>query len=338
MHLDSGVVDNISTPCLADAARAKVSILIPCFNAERWIASAIRSALAQTWPNKEVIVVDDGSTDGSFRIIKSFGEAIRFETGPNRGGNVARNRLLELSDGDWLQYLDADDYLLPAKIERQFAEFDMANTDVAYSPIILEHWSYSAAIGQQILPIPEPHDPWYELVRWILPQTGSPLWRRSAVKDVGAWKADQRCCQEHELYLRLLAAGKRFQFCPTPGALYRQWSDQTVCRKSPRETLKMRLSIIDAAERHLNATGELIERRRDGIAHARLECARSMYQFDCEEALRLAQVARGRHPAFRLPAADCFPPMYRWVFHQFGFPVAEAAAAFARVWRRPSST
>ena len=65
-----------------------VSILIPCFNAERWVAQAIESALAQTWPEKEVIVVDDGSTDDSRRIIRSFGDRVRWETGPNRGGNA----------------------------------------------------------------------------------------------------------------------------------------------------------------------------------------------------------------------------------------------------------
>src|SRR2546421_12547046 len=98
-----------------------VSILIPCFNAKRWIGTAIQSALAQTYEPKEIIVVDDGSTDGSLDVIKSFGDSIRWETGPNRGGNVARNRLLALARGSWLQYLDADDYLLPDKIARQIS-------------------------------------------------------------------------------------------------------------------------------------------------------------------------------------------------------------------------
>src|SRR3954466_15611284 len=96
-----------------------VSILIPCHNAERWIAQAIDSALAQTWPDKEVIVVDDGSTDASAEIIREYGDRIRGESGPNRGGNAARPRLLALSRGEWLQYLDADDYLLPDKIANQ---------------------------------------------------------------------------------------------------------------------------------------------------------------------------------------------------------------------------
>ena len=60
-----------------------VSILIPCYNAERWVGQAIESALAQTWPNKEVIVVDDGSTDGSRAVIESYGDRIRHEFGPS---------------------------------------------------------------------------------------------------------------------------------------------------------------------------------------------------------------------------------------------------------------
>src|SRR5438105_8509460 len=90
-----------------------ISILIPCFNAEKWVGQAIESSLAQTWPDKEVIVIDDGSTDSSLEVIKGFGDKIKLETGPNRGGNAARNGLLKLSQGDWIQYLEADDYLRP---------------------------------------------------------------------------------------------------------------------------------------------------------------------------------------------------------------------------------
>ena len=115
-----------------------VSILIPCYNAERWVAQAIESALAQTWSEKEIIVVDDGSRDGSLDVIKSFGNQIRWETGPNRGGNVTRNRLLELARGEWLQYLDADDYLLPPKVERQVTFLrEYPACDVVYSPVLL---------------------------------------------------------------------------------------------------------------------------------------------------------------------------------------------------------
>ena len=262
------------------SAMPLISILIPCFNAEQWIDQAIQSALDQTWPNKEVIVVDDGSTDGSLEVIRSFGTGIRFEAGPHRGGNVARNRLLELTNGEWLQYLDADDYLLPDKIEQQFRQVSsQPQVDVIYSPVILEYCTRNKSSIQRLAPI-HSFDLWVSLIRWFLPQTGAALWRKSALIDAGAWRPDQPCCQEHELYLRLLLAGKLFQYCPTPGAVYRQWSDVTVCHKNPLQTLFQRLQIVEAAERHLDSVGQLSDARQDALAFVRLECARSIYQFD----------------------------------------------------------
>jgi glycosyltransferase involved in cell wall biosynthesis len=234
-----------------------VSILIPCFNAERWVAPAIESALAQTWPDKEVIVVDDGSTDCSLDVIRQFDGRIRWESGPNRGGNAARNRLLELARGEWVQYLDADDYLLTDKIERQI-EFLVSHSDadVIFSPVIMEHWSN---IGGQrkIEQIPMPHDLWVLLASWKLPQTGAPLWRKQAILEVGGWRNGQPCCQEHELYLRLLIYEKRFAYCATSGAVYRQWSNETVCNRDIPEVHRRRLEIEERLEDHLRGKSEL---------------------------------------------------------------------------------
>lgn len=311
----------------------KVSILVPCHNAEQWVERAIRSALEQTWTDREVIVVDDGSTDRSLDVLRSFGDAIRVETGPNAGSNETRNRLLSLSNGEWIQYLDADDYLLPDKIERQFSEFDQATADVAYSPTIFETWQDGSAIKRFVDHLSEPHDLWVELVRWMLPQTGAPLWRRSALDDVGNWKVDQPCCQEHELYLRLMMAGKRFQYCPSAGAVYRVWSSATLCRKNPLQTLDRRLAIVEAAEQHLQRIGELTRAREDAIAFSRLECARTLYPLDRTRALQVAELARRRHPNYKLVPSDCFPRMYRFLYEIVGFSFAEAVAEILRPWR-----
>src|SRR2546426_2573224 len=99
-----------------------VTIGIPCFNSERWLRDSIASALEQTWPATEIIVVDDGSSDASPEIAREFGDAIRFFQNDHRGANHARNKVLSESRGEWIQYLDADDVLLPEKIERQFQE------------------------------------------------------------------------------------------------------------------------------------------------------------------------------------------------------------------------
>jgi hypothetical protein len=306
-----------------------VSILIPCFNAEKWIKRAVESALAQTWPHKEVIVIDDGSRDRSLAIIKSFENRIRFETGPNRGGNVARNRLLQLACGDWLQYLDADDYLLPDKIERQMAFIETGrDVDVVFGAVTMEQWRNGEA-HRELLPIPEPHDPWVLLARWYLPQTGACLWRKQAVVDVGGWKADQPCCQEHELYLRLLMAGKRFAYHDANGAVYRYWSDETLWRGNVPEVHRQRLEIEEHAERFLQSTDALTEERRYAINMARFEVARSAWQYDRVFARQVMQSVRSSDATFE-PSGNAAPLLYRQMYRWLGFAATERIADLRR--------
>ena len=305
----------------------RVSILIPCFNAERWVAQAIESALDQTWPDKEVIVVDDGSTDRSVEIIKAFDGRIRWESGSNRGSNHARNRLTALASGPWLQYLDADDYLLADKIERQVG-FVRAHPDidVVYGPITLE---FSGDRGREVLPIVEPRDEWVLLARWFLPQTGAPLWRKQAVIDVGGWAIDQPACQEHELYLRLLMARKRFAFCEHGGAIYRQWSETTLWRADQPRTRQLRLQIEDRAEAFLRANGMITDQRLWAINQARFELARNAWQHHPSEARAIVSAIGRSDPAF-VPAGTAAPPSYRWLYRALGFVMTERLAG----WRR----
>jgi glycosyltransferase involved in cell wall biosynthesis len=306
-----------------------VSILIPCYNAERWVAQAIESALAQTWPEKEVIVLDDGSTDGSLDVIKSFGERIRWETGPNRGGNATRNRLLELAVGEWLQYLDADDYLMPQKISRQMDFLAInPNADIVYGPVTLEHWSERNACCEQ-LPIPEPHDPWILLARWYLPQTGSCLWRKQAIVDVGGWKRDQHCCQEHELYLRLLMAGKRFAYSSDNGAVYRQWGEHTVCKRDTPEVHRQRLEIEHRAEGFLRMQSDLTPDRLWAINQARFEVARMAWLYDPVYAAEIVATIRHSQPDF-IPGGAAARFRYRLLYRTLGFSAAEKLAELKR--------
>ena len=302
-----------------------VSVLIPCFNAERWIGQAIQSALAQTWPEKEVIVVDDGSTDSSLKIIKNFGDRIRWESGPNRGGNIARNRLLQLAQGEWLQYLDADDYLLPEKVAKQ-AEFLTAHpeTDVVFGPSTMEHW-INGSVRRELLPIPKPHDPWVLLARWYLPQTGAVLWRKQAIADAGGWKTDQPCCQEHELYLRLLIAGKRFAYCEHNGAIYRHWGENTLWRGNVPEVHRRRLDIEQRTEDFLSSTNALTPQRQYAINMARFETARTAWRYNPTFARELMREVRMNQPKF-IPSGNAAPSHYRVVYRLFGFSIAQRLA------------
>jgi len=102
---------------------ALVSCIVPAFNAERYLREALDSIFAQTYPRLEVIVVDDGSTDQTGRVIAAFGDRIRSFWQSNQGPATTRNFGLDAATGDFIAFLDADDLWHPEKLERQMACF-----------------------------------------------------------------------------------------------------------------------------------------------------------------------------------------------------------------------
>lgn len=107
-------------PHVADMSDRSVSVVVPAYNCESFVAEAIDSVLAQTRPPLEVIVVDDGSTDGTLKVLGGFGNRIRVFSHQNRGPSATRNRGVSEASGEWVAFLDADDTWLPTKLERQF--------------------------------------------------------------------------------------------------------------------------------------------------------------------------------------------------------------------------
>jgi glycosyltransferase involved in cell wall biosynthesis len=312
-----------------------VSILIPCYNAERWIAQAIQSALAQTWAEKEVIVVDDGSTDRSLDVIQQFDGRIRWETGSNRGGGAARNRLLELACGEWLQYLDADDYLLPDKLARQ-VEFlrHHPDRDVIYSPVKWKRLENGAVICTDT-PIPEPRDPWILLALWHLPQTGGTLWKKRALERVGGWRVDQPCCQEHELYCRLLENNARFEYCAGCLAVYRDLDDPArITRKLQDEFIRQRLLVLERIESHLNKSSQLTQARCQAINNARHELARRLWRSDRLLASLTYQRILASDSAFVPTVMPASPLLYSIAFRVLGFEGAQFIASYVRVLKQ----
>ena len=305
-----------------------VTIAIPCYNNGQWLRQAIESALAQTWPALEVIVVDDGSTDDSREVARTFGDRIRTLTTGHLGAPHARNQALAQARGEWLQFLDADDYLEREKIAQQFAETGGGESaDVIYSPVLIETVTGSSAI--RVLSGTDPsrdiHSQW---IAWQIPQTGGALWRKSALDALGGWKPDQPCCQEHELYLRALCAGLRFVFAPTPHAVYRIWSEQTLCRRDPRLVIRERTQLIDTLQTWLTARGAWTEEHRRIAGRACFEMARTIAKYDLAEAAAYhrERCARG---LLQLdgPAA---PASYRLAHRLLGFTAAEKLAAIRR--------
>lgn len=116
-----------------------ISTVIPCYNAAPFLRETLDSVLNQTCPPIEVIVIDDGSKDGSGDIAESYGPPVRVIRQENQGESVARNRGMDEAQGDWIALLDADDRWVPHKLERQLAALNDAPHDVVcvYSDMVL---------------------------------------------------------------------------------------------------------------------------------------------------------------------------------------------------------
>jgi GT2 family glycosyltransferase len=204
-----------------------VSILIPAHNAEAWIADTIRSAIAQTWQRKEIIVVDDGSQDRTAEAARRFAsKEVAVVSTQNQGAAAARNHALQLSQGDYIQYLDADDLLAPDKIERQLAALREGDTRRL---LLSSSWAYfhyrtrSArfvhnSLCQDLGP-----------VEWLLRkmgenlhmQTATWLTSRELVEAAGPWDTRQLSDDDGEYFCRVLLASGRTRFVPEARVFYR---------------------------------------------------------------------------------------------------------------------
>ena len=301
----------------------RVTIAIPCFNAARWIAAAVQSTLDQTWPEKETIVVDDGSTDGSLEVLASFGGKIRVIRTEHCGGNHARNTAVLASTGEWIQFLDADDFLLPEKITRQFYEVEKAEADVIFSPVIFDESGW-----RSINAVDAKRDARTLWLAWQLPQTGGCLWRKSELTKIGGWNEATTCCQEFELYLRAIKGGLHFRFAPTANAVYRVWSEDTLCRKNPSKTIEVRTQLYQDFVSWLDARCALTPQHRALAGRACFEMSRTLAKLDLAEAARYHD-ARSREHLIDV-AGPAAPLSYRTAYNTFGFSFAEKLASTLR--------
>jgi len=125
-----------------------VSIIIPLYNASQYIDEAIRSALGQTWANKEIIIVDDGSSDDSLKIARKYeGDGIKVFRQQNKGASAARNKGLQEAKGQYIQFLDADDLLSADKIEKQLLALQNHADKIAVCSTV--HFYGPAATNEQ---------------------------------------------------------------------------------------------------------------------------------------------------------------------------------------------
>lgn len=308
--------------------RPLVSILIPAYNAEAWIRHSIESALTQTYSRIEVIVLDDGSTDRTAAEADAFGDRITVLRNSHQGANIARNLLTEAARGEWVQYLDADDYLLPNKIKDQiyFLNQQGWNLDVVYSPTIVRQESSCVETATSIQP---PFETETQFIRWSPFCTHGMLLRRSAVVAAGGWLASQPVCQEHELLFRLITTNRRFGVWNQPSTVYRYHTSNTISHKNPLRTIQTRMGILDRFERWLLENHKMTQPIRKEIYAARLDAARVAWPVNQEYGEALARQANGAGHHW-ISGRHCLPARFQLLNRTLGFRRAQHIAQIVR--------
>lgn len=126
----------------------KVSVVVPVFNGEKYIAAAIESVLDQNYKDFEIIVVDDGSTDATEKIVRQFSGSLSYHRQENRGAGTARNLGVSLAQGDWIAFLDADDVWYPHKLAVQMENIE-TYPEVAFFYSDMDQIDEEGRLGQQ---------------------------------------------------------------------------------------------------------------------------------------------------------------------------------------------
>ena len=182
--------------------RSSISVVIPTYNRAELVMRALRSVLAQTRPAEQVIVVDDGSTDDTGRLVQQNFGAVDYLAQENRGVSAARNRGIEVATGEWIALLDSDDEWLPKKLERQFAHLEqepdhrVCHTDEIWirrgrrvNPR-LKHAKQGGWIFKQCLPL-------------CAISPSSVVIHRSVFDEVGLFDETLPACEDYDLWLRI---------------------------------------------------------------------------------------------------------------------------------------
>lgn len=202
-----------------------VSVIIPAYNARNTVLDSVQSALAQTLAPVEVIIIDDGSTDGTGDAVRNaFGERVVLITQANRGVAEARNRGVAAARGDFIQLLDSDDMLAPDKLRASYDACTARGCEVAYGPARVV-----AADGQTPVEMTFPPLPSGEiLAEWLTGTMSNGTYgvassmfvRRDTLLAVGGFEKDCTPCEDWDIWIRL-AAKCRFAALDQPLVIYR---------------------------------------------------------------------------------------------------------------------
>ena len=311
-----------------------VSVIIPCHNAARFLGATIDSVLAQTFPAFELILIDDGSTDGTADVIDRYRRLdgrLTCESGPNRGVSAARNRGTELAIGRYLQYLDADDLLRPHALQAKFEALEASGADIACTDWqkLIESPSGRFVPGEIHSRKSEELQPALEIA--IFQDFWSPpaalLYRREIVDRVGGWNTSLRMTQDGRFLFDAVHCGGQLRHVPGIGADYRiEHGRVSLSRRNPAAFMRCWAEDAFQVEAIWRREGELTTARKDALLRRLGKTTRVLYELDRPAFWTVCRRIQALEPNY-IPDS---PRSLRLASRLLGYPRAEALAYVAR--------
>jgi glycosyltransferase involved in cell wall biosynthesis len=258
----------------------RVSVIIPCFNAERYIGETMQTVFAQHDVELEVIVIDDGSTDNSASVVEREFPSARVIRTPNRGVSAARNLGIELATGDYFQFLDADDLLAPGKLALQTHALSQPGPDVAYGA-----WQrFGANSVTSFVPgetvsrrLTQPEIDLFTDF-WCPPAVY--LFKRHIVEQVGGFRPELPVIQDARFALDCALHGARFTHVEAVVARYRVHSSGSVSTGDSRVFVRDCLTNAVQVEQWWRDHGGITDARKHALVQAYGYVARSSFERD----------------------------------------------------------
>lgn len=292
-----------------------VSIIIPCYNAEKWVGEAIDSALSQTYTPIEVIVVDDGSTDKSLEIIKSYGDRIKWETGINRGQSAARNQGFKLSSGKYIQWLDADDYILPEKIKNQVAYLEESRFDIVYGD-----WCYQDELKNKKICLYNVHitghkdDILESLLSGFALTIMNCLTKRDIIEKLNGFDERLRTCEDIYLWIKAAILGAKFGYQPGCYSIYRISHGVTISSNKLKEAEGWE-RVLEKVLKELELAEKLNIKYKKALAQYYFDLSKTYLAFNTTKAWHYIKIVKQLDPQFKPKGKS----LYKIVFKVFGF-------------------
>ncbi len=316
----------------------QVSVIIPCYNGERFLKATLESVFSQSFQDFEVIVIDDGSTDASGQIIKEYGDQLRAVFTENRGVSSARNLGTCMARGALIQYLDADDLLHPHALAKRVEALQALALGGILPGVAISQWQEFVEInpGQYShrahnrRNFPELGDAEASIFECFWAPPAAIMYTREIVARIGDWNESLPIIQDARFLLDAAYHGAQFVFVPEVLADYRIALNASLSRLSRTKFIADQSKNLADIEHRWYANGAPSAQRKKILRDAHGSMVRAWYGLDRSKFHTALNDARRLNPGF-VPGGS---KAYRLLCRMFGVGFAEQMALFGRACKR----